>query len=542
MAGTPPRLAPLHPGCHPSGRSSRIRRNQGLSGYVPNPPKNYRYEEAKPVDIHAQHWAEYEKHGKEPAREPEKIGIALRIGVFFDGTGNNANNSAAGLLCGAQHPIAPEDIDASCKPYMRNPDSSYANETTNVYKLSELYFAPQKAEGDGSHKRAFRRVYIEGIGTQSGEEDSTFGAGTGRGDTGIAGRVQQSFSEIKSRIEDVINENPNSEITSLTFDTFGFSRGAAAARHFANAIVRGKQGPLGDVLRNNASDFSRTFIDQYQGSINMGFIGLFDTVPSVAGWSNFGNVKSPVATGIKLYLDRRFFTDVVQLSARDEYRANFALSRVKADHLEVILPGVHSDIGGGYRDDIEECVLVSPMQTLEVSMFTDVSTTSIYRHAMVIKNEWISRGWPEDLLEIVTPDGLLLPVDQQDRLSPRRKRVYAALQLKRSVSGLLSRVYLRVMHSLAKEKGVRFDDIPATAALAVPSELQALCDRFVAGDYTTTQQEENLLRLKYIHMSANWNHPRGRRDGSGVRAVYINAPTADAIRVQHPHVPDWTLW
>lgn len=78
-----------------------------MSGYVLNPPKSHRYEEAKPVDIHAQRWAEYEKHGKEPAPEPEKIGIALRIGVFFDGTGNNANNTAAGLLCGAQHPIAP---------------------------------------------------------------------------------------------------------------------------------------------------------------------------------------------------------------------------------------------------------------------------------------------------------------------------------------------------------------------------------------------------------------------------------------------------
>ncbi|VVM43007.1 hypothetical protein PS624_00380 [Pseudomonas fluorescens] len=102
-----------------------------MSGYVPNPPKNYRYEEAKPVDIHAQRWAEYEKHGKEPAREPEKIGIALRIGVFFDGTGNNANNTAAGLLCGAQHPIAPEDIPASCQPYMGNPDSSYGAGATN---------------------------------------------------------------------------------------------------------------------------------------------------------------------------------------------------------------------------------------------------------------------------------------------------------------------------------------------------------------------------------------------------------------------------
>jgi hypothetical protein len=84
-----------------------------MSGYVPNRPKNYRHAEAKPVDLHAQHWAEYEKHGKKPSPPPEKVGIALRIGVFFDGTGNNSNNSTAGLLCGAQHPIAPEDIDAS---------------------------------------------------------------------------------------------------------------------------------------------------------------------------------------------------------------------------------------------------------------------------------------------------------------------------------------------------------------------------------------------------------------------------------------------
>lgn len=58
-----------------------------MSGYVPNPPKNYRYEEAKPVDIHAQRWAEYEKHGKTPAPPPTKVQVTLRIGVFFDGTG-----------------------------------------------------------------------------------------------------------------------------------------------------------------------------------------------------------------------------------------------------------------------------------------------------------------------------------------------------------------------------------------------------------------------------------------------------------------------
>jgi hypothetical protein len=513
-----------------------------LSGYVPNPPKNHRYAEAKPVDIHAQRWAEYEKHGKEPASAREKIGIALRIGVFFDGTGNNASNAAAGLLCGAHHPIAAEDIDASCKPFMKNPDSSYGNDTSNVQKLSDLYYAPQNAEGDSSHKQAFRMVYIQGIGTRSGEEDSTLGAGTGRGETGVAGRVQFSFSEIKLRIEGVLANIPNSEITSLTFDTFGFSRGAAAARHFANEIARGKQGPLGEVLRSSARGFSSTFNDQYKSSINMGFIGLFDTVPSIAGWSNLGNIKSSIATGIKLYLDRRFFSDVVQLTARDECRANFALSRVKPDHLEITLPGVHSDLGGGYLEDAQENVLISPMQTLDVSQFTDVSATSIYRDAAIVRDQWLAKGWPSEMLEIVTPDATPLPNSQPNGISPRMKRVYAAVQLKRPVSGMLSRVYLRVMHQLAKEKGVRFKDIPDTPDLAIPSELQALCDRFLAKDYNVTSEEEQLLKLKYIHTSANWNHPLGRRDGSGIRSVYINAPTADSIRVQHPHVPDWTLW
>jgi hypothetical protein len=513
-----------------------------MSGYVPNPPKNHRYEEVKPVDIHAQRWAEYEKHGKEPASAPQKTGIALRIGVFFDGTGNNANNAAAGLLCGAHHAIAPQDINASCKPFMSDPDSSYGNDTSNVKKLSDLYTVTQQAEGDGPQKSASRVVYVEGIGTQSGEKDSVLGAGAGRGETGVAGRVQSSFALIKQRINDVLLDNPGSEITSLTFDTFGFSRGAAAARHFANEIVRARQGPLGDVLRSNPNAYSANFIDQYQSGINMGFIGLFDTVPSIAGWSNVGNIKSPVATGIKLYLDRRFFTDVVQLVARDECRANFALSRIKPAFPEITVPGVHSDVGGGYLAEAQECVLVSPMQALEVPLNTDVATTSIYRDAMNVKNQWLAKGWPPQFLEIVTPTAFEVPQQQQDRLSPGLKRVYAALQLKRPVSGKLSLVYLRVMHQLAKEKGVRFDDIQEISELAVPQELQALCDRFVAGDYSTTPQEERLLKLKYIHTSANWNHPLGRNDGSGLRAVYINAPTQDAIRVQHPHVPDWTLW
>ncbi|MFG6207487.1 phospholipase effector Tle1 domain-containing protein [Pseudomonas retamae] len=513
-----------------------------MSGYVPNPPKNYRYEQAKPVDLHAQHWAEYEKHGKEPAPEPEKVGIALRIGVFFDGTGNNANNTAAGLLCGAHHPIAPGDIPASCQPYMKDPDSSYGAGPTNVKKLFSLYEEIKETEDEGSLRRVSRALYVGGIGTQNDKKDSALGSGAGRGDTGVVGRVQASFAQINYIVEDALKENPNCEIASLTFDTFGFSRGAAAARHFSNEVVRGKQGLLANVLNGSARDFSRTFDSQYGRGINVGFIGLFDTVPSVAGFSNLGQVQSPVAPGVKLYLDRNYFKDVVHLVARDECRANFALSRVKPAHPEYTFPGVHSDIGGSYLDDVEECVLVSPMQGLAVSMFTDVTNTSIYRDAERAKSEWVAKGWPANLLEIVTPASVELPSEPHDRLSPKQKRVFAALQLKRPVSGKLSRVYLRVMYHLAKEQGVRFIDMPEDGEYSVPDDLQPLCDRFVSGDYSISPDEEALLKLKYIHTSANWNHPLGRRDGRGIDAVYINAPTDDGIRVQHPHVPDWSFW
>ncbi|MGY4817469.1 phospholipase effector Tle1 domain-containing protein [Pseudomonas chlororaphis subsp. piscium] len=486
-------------------------------------------------------WAQYEKYAKEPAPPPEKVQVALRIGVFFDGTGNNASNSAMGQLCGAQHAIEARDIDGSCKPYMRDPESSYGNDVSNVKRLSDLYFSNQKAEGEDLKKYAFLSIYIEGIGTRTGEKDSLITSGTGRGDTGISGCVQKAFRAIKERIDDVHKENPEGEITSLIFDAFGFSRGAAAARHFANEVVRWL-GPLELILHDHSKAFSRHFNRQYGHDVDMGFIGLFDTVPSVAGLNNLGNVRSAIAPGIKLHLDRRYFRSVVQLVARDEYRANFALSRVKPDHTEITLPGAHSDIGGGYLDEVQECVLVSPMQALEVPFNTDVTQTSIYRDAVQAKSRWMAKGWPAQWLEIVTPEPMVLPQDPQDRFSVRQKRVYAGLQLKRPMSNRLSRVYLRVMYELAKGNGARFQEIPETPEYTIPSELQALCDRFVAGDYSTTPTEETILKLRYIHLSAHWNHPLGKQDGGSLNVVYINAPTVDAVRVQHPHVPDWTLW
>lgn len=258
-----------------------------------------------------------------------------------------------------------------------------------------------------------------------------------------------------------------------------------------------------------------------------------------------GNIQtSPVAPGIRLHLDRQYFTHVVQLAARDERRANFSLSRVKPDHVEIALPGAHSDIGGSYLAEAEECVMVGPMQGLTVSLNTDVNSTSIYRAAQQLKAQWVAEGWPAEHLSIVTPPALVLPLDPKNLLGVREKRVYAGLQIKRQVRGELSRVHLRVMHALAKEKGVRFKDIDGGhPQFSIPAELQPLSDRLVAGDYSLLPEEDALLKRRYIHTSSNWNNPLGKATGRGIALIYINAPTPDGVRVQHPHVPDydWTI-
>lgn len=516
-----------------------------MSGYIPNIPRAKRDAELKdvqPVDIHAERWAEYERHSCEPARSPEKIKLALRIGVFFDGTLNNSTNAALGFACGAHHPIAVEDLDSNCKPYMAEPDSSYGNDLTNVRKLMSLHVDRTDAEGTGPQRQVSLRIYIEGIGTQSGEEDSALGYAMGRGATGVQKCVQRAFTRIGAAIGRAKAANSGGEITSLTFDVFGFSRGAAAARHFANEVVKSKQGPLGAALQSNASAFDKGFGDRYGRDINVGFIGLFDTVASVGGLANLGNVRSATTPGLNLYLPRKYFTNVVQLVARDEIRANFPLSEVSPDHTEIALPGVHSDIGGGYLDDAEERVLVSPMQALVVEQRVDVTTTSIYQDAADAKQYMIAAGWPAAMLEIVTPEAQLLPIDPRDRLAPRQKRVYAGLQLKRRVSSGLSRVYLRLMHGLAKKHGVRFNEVDENdPGYSVPGDLTSLHERFSNGDYQVPSAEDRLLKLRYIHVSAHWNSPLKEKASRSLRLVYINAPNVGEVRQFHPHIAEWNV-
>lgn len=71
----------------------RIRtRNQGLSGYVPNPPKGYRNTGVDPVDINAQHWAQYKDLPPAPDTKPTPMGCVFAKSCNLpDGEINHTN-------------------------------------------------------------------------------------------------------------------------------------------------------------------------------------------------------------------------------------------------------------------------------------------------------------------------------------------------------------------------------------------------------------------------------------------------------------------
>lgn len=374
-----------------------------------------------------------------------------RIGLFFDGTGNNAANAPF----------------ADTQPANRS--GSHATAPTNIFKLSQLYGGP-----------GVKALYIPGIGTQDGQPDSLLASALGRGRLGVLARAEQGVAAVRQ-----LTSHP------VTVDLFGFSRGAAAARHCANLLL------------------------QVPG-VSVGFIGLFDTVAAVAGPMN-----------LQLHLAPARFANVVHLVARDEHRAHFPLAQVCAGHVEIEVPGAHSDVGGGYFALEREQLLVGRMQALTVGAGTAVEATSIYREAQRIKATWLSRGWPPGCLKILAP----APTPLLDRQQPAQQRVYAALQLQREVRGELSQVYLRVMHEWALARGVPL----APVAGALPVELEQVCQRFLRGHFSLSPEEEDRLRLQYIHLSAHWNPLailHGNQPRAGATALYINAPAANGRRVR----------
>ncbi|NHF74317.1 T6SS phospholipase effector Tle1-like catalytic domain-containing protein [Paracoccus xiamenensis] len=245
--------------------------------------------------------------------------LTLEVGVFFDGTLNNRFNVA-----------------------LRNrSDDSYHNALSNPALLWARYkngATHDVRNSCGGTARAFRSIYVEGPGSVAGEADDSMGYATGMGRrSGVEARVLSGFERLLREIG--LAGGPPS-IEKVVLDVFGFSRGAAAARYFVNCIRarRIRYDPVG------RGDFTERLPEGL--TVEIRFLGIFDTVAAIGNAGNDNN--DPVNVHLKT---AQVTGRIYHLVADDEYRVNFRLNRNwpgGGDHQ--LLPGAHSDVGGGYRD------------------------------------------------------------------------------------------------------------------------------------------------------------------------------------------------
>lgn len=458
-------------------------------------------------------------------------GITITIGMFFDGTGNNVFNTDKRLLKGCTHldvGLKKEDLELCTKKLgmSANGSSSFMGYYSNIHWLNTLYSIDDEIVED---KTQFQRaVYIQGIGTQKGKEDSLVAMGTGTLTEGVVDKTDEGVSQIANEIRTLLGEGNGitSAIEKIQFDIFGFSRGAAAARHFANRV------------RNNDKAIQEAIVEGLRGRNQHGksagevrFIGLFDTVCAVGL-----NPHDAVNPGVDLELPPDIAQNVFQIAAMHECRYNFSLNSIKESWPELSLPGVHSDIGGGYNPNEQEYYFLTKPKNEAVRDSVPPEITDVYRQAAAEKADLrtfpnLSPVMASGEVKAETWYDYLVNHDKR-RMDIIEKRVGAAITLKRVVPNDWSKVSLRVMLNAALEAGVNMNEIlPKDKNLTLPQELEALSQKAIIQGKTVrsgsvpapfTSSEIQVIG-KYIHCSANWNPVEFKTvwlDGDHIRMIY----------------------
>lgn len=420
---------------------------------------------------------EEEKSG---APEDQKK-IDFTFGIFIDGTLNNMYNSEArqkfeertGKKATSQKIVK----NAGEEKYRFADASSYENDLSNPAILYQNYT-------ENLEKNIFK-IYTEGIGTlttpnEIGElnvkdykDDDTIGYALGTTgilqNSGIKAKVRKAITSMAKKIIDVMNKKSDYTVGTITVDVFGFSRGAAAARHFVHEITRpqynvavtsnlgriqfldihgnevhekykGKQLPSNGHLGYLLTEANRTF-----NKLVIRFAGLYDTVPH-HGVVQDNDIKD---LGLNSINKANY---VVHLVAADEHRANFDLAAIssvtktdpnsgKKGGIELYLPGVHCDVGGSYVEGM-------PEYNARLDSFFD------YKELDKVKKELICQGWFKDE-ELIIRDNVKIITERNAQTADSKLRIES---YRKYLSNQYSYIPLHMMAEFCKIKEVVIDE------------------------------------------------------------------------------------
>ncbi|MGE4512761.1 MAG: DUF2235 domain-containing protein, partial [Chryseobacterium sp.] len=178
-------------------------------------------------------------------------------------------------------------------------------------------------------------------------------------------------------------------------------------------------------------------------TVRFNFVGLYDTVASFGinhkGASLFGFSiidDDSKQLGLNAVRNAAF---VLQLASSDEYRDNFSLTNIDSAGirgLQLTLPGVHSDIGGGYVNNDKENVL----------LHQEINSS---RECERFRNILIDEGWYK-------PDEISI----ESSIIPSRTATikYKLWGRRKKVSNEYDKVSLKNMFYYSKEFDVKYDE------------------------------------------------------------------------------------
>ena len=507
------------------------------------------------------------------------------LGVFFDGTGNNKYNVEAR-----------KKGEISMEKAKERDYASYFANYSNIARLWNLYKKDYISDNKTNKKTYYTRAYIEGIGTKRGMPDDMIGSGMGRLERGILGKVGDAYQEVikefkKDKIPSGKKKNHLEKtvphIDELVIDIFGFSRGAAVARHFANIVNTAFEpereerywsisqkdfayrkikrqppgGSFGKALEKAGFPLGDTVI-------KIRFIGLFDTVAAVTSNAEMAPIIIGAMDGLVIRNISKGIAEVIigadglstaaqncnngniqlslanvnaqiaHITASDEYRANFVLNRVSKGY-EMRMCGVHSDIGGGYGEITEEnnYILSLPVRTSDKTPPEELEKlkkkfeeSSFYKEDQI----WIETIKYKEEIDR-SPRNL-------DSLNPRMSITYQhTLKGSRGkITDRYSLIPMEIMKEYAEEKGVTWMS-PAEAENKdmnnIPQTDYKYNDDFlekkilpIYKDHYLKREKQTLestvykkLYNKYLHISSEYNDPM-------MGFIYPNQPSETGRR------------
>jgi Uncharacterized alpha/beta hydrolase domain (DUF2235) len=413
----------------------------------------------------------------------KKTIIKMKFIFLFDGTCNNMNNVEARLKNNTVYnSFFKKKSESQIKKIKRDDISSFENGLSNIAHLSKVFSSNQ------SDVQVTKIIYIEGIGTENNTTDSTMGLALGTGDTGIVGKVDKALSQLVAEIN-----LTKTQKLDLQINAFGFSRGAAAARHFVFRAMIKPDSKIEQKIKQKGIEIEK---------IEFNFLGIFDTVP------HYGLKMSDDIKELDLNTISSAKT-IFHIKAQDEYRSNFPFASASSG-TEIALPGAHSDIGGSYLDTMDEVDLL----ILSLGLINSIgwnATQKIEQRFSREKKWLIDEGW-------FTEDQI--------------KKTEHGYQLNRyGIVNTYANIPLMIMINNAKKTNLEFINTIVDNGYLIKIISDTNLDAFYkhVGNLGTTSTWSTIdkvilrrLRNKYFHFSSYYHHKK--EDGLIAQALDTNAP------------------